>query len=238
MTTKKKDRKSNAKEEAKLVEDLRAFSVNAAHEIMLGFDRLRQLRDALETDEFGSEEEAQERREKSKKLAYDLAKNEIQHAQQLVQLSHAHADLLFENARKLIRGVRRNAPDTGNKPLRVIDFEIALGEGERATKKNGPAATADLKVANPFSVDADVIIKTEKFHTADGQETSHPIRVEMASSLARANQPVTLKLTIQPPAGLEVGVYFGELSVSLVGEVTERVARRAIRLRVTSRATS
>lgn len=234
MTTKKTPRASNAQDEAKIVDDLRAFSVTAAHEIMLGFDRLKALRDALEADDTGSEIDAQERREKSKKLSYELAKTQIKHAESLVSLSHQHADLLFENARKLIRDVRRRAPGADNKPLRVIDFEIELHAGKAKTDGT-EVTTAELAVTNPFSVKADVLIKTEKFTTSDGSAAEPAIEVKLVSvKPVPANSRGNLKLQIKAPAKLAEGVYFSELDVSLMGDVTERVARRALRVRVTT----
>lgn len=219
----KKEAESRGKTEAALLDDLRSLSVTAAHELLSGFDRLKQLRDDWEaSDETGDATEARKRREQTKSLAYELARHEIKHAEKILSLSHTHAEMLFEHARRLVRRGR-----SGGAPAPSV-VDLVVSRSDRRAQASGT-----FEIRNPFGIDADPRFHFEPLSTQSGepvQGLQMSVACEPATVPARGSAEVTINVKIG--AGCDSGVFFTELEVFLVGDVEQRVARRLLRLRI------
>lgn len=221
----KKESESRGKDEAQILDDLRKLSITAAHELLSGFDRLKQLRDDWEgSDVNGRVDESQKRRERAKSLAYELARHEIKHAEKILSLSHAQADLLFEHARSLVRRMRY-----GDKP------SPAVVELRAATSEPTEPAVGSFGIRNPFDTNADPRFHLGPFATQSGEEVAG-LKVKLACDPPcvppHGNAEVMIEVDIEGAADRAPGVYFAELTVFLVGDVEQRVARRLLRLRI------
>ncbi|MBN9159895.1 MAG: hypothetical protein BGO98_31585 [Myxococcales bacterium 68-20] len=221
----KKESESRGKDEAQTLDDLRKLSITAAHELLSGFDRLKQLRDDWEgSDVNGRVDESQKRRERAKALAYELARHEIKHAEKILSLSHAQADLLFEHARSLVRRMRY-----GDSP------SPAVVELRAATSEPSEPAVGSLGIRNPFDTNADPRFHLGPFSTQSGDEVAG-LKVKLSCDPScvppHGDAEVMLEVDIEGAEGCAPGVYFAELTVFLVGVVEQRVARRLLRLRI------
>lgn len=222
----KKEAESRGKTEADFLDDLRSLSVTAAHELLSGFDRLKQLRDDWEaSDETGEASAARKRSEETKSetksLAYELARHEIKHAEKILSLSHRHADMLFEHARRLVGRARSR----GGPAPAVVDLVVP--------ESQAGVAVGTFEIKNPFGTDADPRFQLDPFSTqsgeaVDGLEPSVELDPTCVPPHGNADVTVTVKIAAQ----CGVGVYFAELRVYLVGDVEQRVARRLLRLRI------
>lgn len=220
----KKDDTRRGKNEADLIDALRALSITAAHELLSGFDRVRELRDEWRGSDLGDDDACRERRDRMKSLAYEVARHEVEHAERVLSLSHAHADLLFEDVRSLTRKLRGDT--TAARPVKVLGLEVSLG------KKN--VARAGFDVRSPFAMEADARFVLGEFEKADGTKVN--VGMEMVCEPPcvppRGVATISAVVSVDAQSKLERGVYFAELAVLLVGDVEERVARRLVRLRV------
>ena len=224
----KKEREPVGKTEADILDELRSLSITAAHELLSGFDRLKQLRDDWEADESGNGDDARKQRERAKGLAYELARHEIKHAERILSLSHSQADMLFEHARRLVRRMRSSPKGQPRHPAKVVDLEAY---------KSAPDEPADATfgITNPFDVAADARFFAPRFATQSGDEVgglSKPTFDIGGVIPPNAARTVTIQVRIEDAGDCDVGVYFTELEVYLVGHVEQLVARRLLRLRV------
>lgn len=221
----KKEFESRGKSEAQILDDLRKLSITAAHELLSGFDRLKQLRDDWEgSDVNGRVDASQGRRHRAKSLAYELARHEISHAEKILSLSHAHADLLFEHARSLVQRMRygdRSSP--------------AVVELGAATPAPNEPAVGSFGVRNPFDLSADPRFHLGPFAAQSGDEVAG-LKVKVACDPPRVpphgSAEIVIEVDVEGAADCAPGVYFAELAVFLVGAVEQRVARRLLRLRI------
>jgi hypothetical protein len=221
----KKEAESRGKTEADFLDDLRSLSVTAAHELLSGFDRLKQLRDDWETsDEAGAASEARKQREQTKSLAFELARHEIKHAEKILSLSHRHADMLFEHARRLVRRTRSG----GDAPAPSV-VDLVLSETERNV------AVGTFEIRSPFGTDADPRFHFEPFATQSGARVAGlHVSVECDPPCVPPHGVADITVRAKIASDCEAGVYFTELRVFLVGDVEQRVARRLLRLRIAS----
>ncbi len=227
--TRKRDRDSVGNTEADILDELRSLSITAAHELLSGFDRLKQLRDDWEIDEDGNESESRKQREKAKALAYELARHEIKHAEKILSLSHAHADMLFEHARRVVQQMKSGAspffPKREDRPAKVLDLE-ATRTGSDVT------ASAKLTITNRFSRDADVMLHAHQFKTRNGSSADGIGRPKTTLQSVPADASREMPLEVVIAAAVEADVYFADLEVALVGDTEKVVARRLLRLRL------
>lgn len=213
-----------SKKEAEFLEELRSLSITAAHELLSGFDRLKQLRDDFRFDEYGHGDESRKSRERAKSLAFELARLEIKHAEKILSLSHAQADLLFDHAQRLVYRIR----SCGAQAPAVVDLHADLSRPDKR-------AEASFGVRNPFGERADPLFHSRPFRTQTGDAVAgldvrfscEPDRVP-----PRGTGEIEISVGIASATGLEAGVYFAELDVALIGDEERRVARRLLRLRV------
>ncbi len=201
-----------SKEEADFLDDLRALSITAAHEFLSGIDRLKQFRNEWRDGDEGPDP----KRVKRNDLAFDLARAEIRRAEMILSLSHTQADMLFDNAKKLIRRAR-----SGNDaPSKVIDLSKVDGEWK-----------AELTISNPLDTPADPRAEASFFTDSAGEPFEPLGRLALqAPRSVGAGARTTLVFTL-PAANLPDGVYFADLEVFVVGDIDQRVARRRVRLR-------
>lgn len=221
----KKDDSTRGRNEADLLDALRALSITAAHEMLSGFDRVRELRDEWRGHDLGDDDACRERRERMKSLAYELARHEVEHAERVLSLSHAHADLLFEDVRRLTRRLRGDP--TAGRPVKVLDLRASLAKKEEAR--------ASFEVRSPFAIEADPRFVLGRFERQDGTKIDIEV-VEMRCEPERVPPRGVVTISAVVPADaqskLERGVYFADLTTLLVGDVEERVAQRLVRLRI------
>ena len=220
----KKEAESRGKTEAAFLDDLRSLSVTAAHELLSGFDRLKQLRDDWEAnDETGDATEARKRREQTKSLAYELARHEIKHAEKILSLSHTHAEMLFDHARRLVRRARSGGAPAAS----VVDLVISK------TDNGDRVASGTFEIRNPFGTDADPRFRFKPLATESGDAEGAPkMSVECVPACVPSRGSADVSITVKLAPECESGVYFTELEVFLVGDVEQRVARRLLRLRL------
>lgn len=207
-------------DDAEFLDRLRALSVSSAHELLAGVDRLRQLRAEWAPVDVGYDREKE--RARLKDFVYKLAKAEIEHAEQILKLSHDQADLLFGHVRTLVRQSRNK----GEPPASVLQLSPV---------PNRPGCwQGTFEVRNPFTAPAYARFDTEGFRTQQGELTRwEAITVRSATDSvppeASTSVTITIDLSKEKPAS---AVYFCALTVYLSADVERQVARRLLRLHV------
>ena len=219
----KREPESRGKAEAELLDDLRSLSITAAHELLSGLDRLKQLREDWEgSDQTGRSEESRRRRARAKSLAYELARHEIMHAEKILSLSHAHADLLFEHARSIVQRLRAGGVESPS----VVDLRAYRSDPDEP-------AVASFTIKNPFDTEADPRFQAAPFTTQSG-ETVEGLEASFSCipACVRPHGTAEVSITADISRSSGTGVFFTEVTVSLVGDVERPVARRLVRLRI------
>lgn len=228
---KKDPRPTGGKVEADLIDDLRKLSIAAAHEVLSGIDRLKDLRSEWEDGERGLGPEAKRQRERAKSLAYELAHHEVKHAETILRLSHQQADMLFDHARHLVRRVRTKADE--KLPPRVLEIRLRSVNDDERDANEAFHGRASFEIKNPFNETADgKATKIKTFIDQSGNEIAGleaKVVFKPASIPANANGDVEITITAEKEPN--EGIYFADLVVSLVGDVERQVAHRLVRVR-------
>jgi hypothetical protein len=198
-----------SEQERKFLDDLRAKSVEAAADVMVGVQRLKTLHDEI------AGEDAETDRVRLSDYLFRLAKLELEHAANILQLGNTQAEMMFDHVRRLVR--RTQGSGAPRKVLEVV------------TDPKSDVATGEFEVRNPFDRDADPRFELTPFRRQDG--TPGPkLKVELACGVVRPYSSATAQITVHPGARLD-GVLFAELAVYLSAETEREVARRIVKLK-------
>lgn len=197
-----------SKQERQFLDDLRAKSVEAAADMMAGVQRLKTLHDEI------AGEDAETDRVRLSDYLFRLAKLELEHAANILNLGNTQAEMMFDHVRRLVR--RTQGSTAPRKVLEVL-----------ADPRTG-VATGELEVRNPFDRDADPRFELTPFRNQDGSPGPQ-FKVELACDVVRPYSSATaqIKVTGAPLAG----VLFAELAVYLSADVEREVARRIVKLK-------
>jgi hypothetical protein len=209
-----------SKQEREFLDELRAKSVEAAADMMAGVQRIKTLHDEI------AGEDAESDRVRLSDYLFKLAKLELEHAANILNLGNVQAEMMFDHVRRL---VRRSQGATG--PRKVLEVLADPGKTE---------ATAELLIRNPFDRDADPRFELGPFRRQDGTHDpsgAHPsapgapFQVDLRCDVLRPYGTATAKLTIHTDGKPIEGVQFAELAVFLSAEVEREVARRIVKLK-------
>jgi hypothetical protein len=230
---KKDPRPSNGKVEADLIDELRKLSISAAHEVLSGIDRLKDLRSEWEDGDHGLGPESKKQRERAKSLAYELAHHEVKHAETILRLSHQQADMLFDHARHLVRRVRTKTDE--KLPPRVIEVQLKKVEAADREANENYRGRESFEIKNPFTEAADgKATKIKTFADQSGNDDNIAgleAKVTFQPSRVPANANGVVEITITAKQEPAEGIFFADLIISLVGDVERQVAHRLVRVR-------
>jgi hypothetical protein len=211
-----------SKQEREFLDELRAKSVEAAADMMAGVQRLKTLHEDI------AGEDAETDRVRLGDYLFKLAKLELEHAANILNLGNVQAEMMFDHVRRL---VRRSQGAAG--PRKVLEVLADPGKTE---------ATAELLIRNPFDRDADPRFELGPFRRQDGTRgpvpggaadedaPGAPFKVKLDCDVVRPYSTATAKLTIHTGGAVE-GVQFAELAVFLSAETEREVARRIVKLK-------
>lgn len=206
-----------SKEDADFLDRLRSLSVGAAHELLTGIDRLRELREEWVPTDPGQDPAAL--RSRYGDFAYRLAKAEVEHAEKILSMSHDQADMVFKHVRSLVRSARRNEP-----PASVLELKCSAPQRYEAA----------FEIYNPFLAEAFLRLDFPGFRTMQGAEHGAPAAQLTAPGVslpARGSVEIVAVVNLAHQ-NVPAGVYFGELSVYLSADVERLVAQRMLRVNI------
>ena len=204
-------------EEIDVMEKLRALSVAAAHELLAGVDRLKSLSEEMRGDDATNADRAAKTR--SRGIAYEFARTELEHAEKLLSLTHSQADLLFEHARSLLRSTR----GAGSAPAAAVVKLVTDPVTHRAS--------ASFSVRNPFGEQADARFEVEAFKTSgDAPAAELAGALQISPAPQRVAPRASAKVQLDVHADVAPGVYFGKLVVYFSADVERLVTTRLIKL--------
>ncbi len=201
-----------SKDERKLLDDLRAKSVEAAADVMTGLQRLKHLHEDIAGEDFDAD------RTRLGDFLYKLAKLELEHASNILSLGNMQAEMLFEQVRRIARRARGEGA-----PHKVL--EIAVDPGK--------PASGSFEIRNPFDRDADARFEIGEMRQQDGTpDPSVRVQVHVDGAIL-PHATATVIVDVPKAKSLSAGdVRFAELVVFLSAHVETEVARRLIKLKV------
>ncbi len=202
-----------SKDERKLLDDLRGKSVEAAAEMMAGLQRLKNLHEEIAGEDFESD------RTRLGDFLYKLAKLELEHASNILNLGNMQAEMLFEQVRRIARRARG-----GGSPNKVLEIVATPGAA---------SASATFEIRSPFDREADARFEISGVRTqANAVDSTLQATARCAGAIlphAGADVIVEVTGTDQLAAG---DVRFAEIVVLLSADVEVEVARRLIKVKV------
>lgn len=203
-----------SEQERKFLDDLRAKSVEAAADMMAGVQRLKTLHDEI------AGEDAEVDRVRLSDYLFRLAKLELEHAANILNLGNTQAEMMFDHVRRLVR-----RSQGGSAPRKVLEVHTDPGQD---------VAVGELEIRNPFDRDADPRFELTPFRNQDG--TPGPsLAVDLDCGVVRPYGTATVQLQVHAAARPQ-SVLFAELTVYLSAEIEREVARRIVKLKPQERA--
>ena len=201
-----------SEKERKLLDDLRAKSVEAAADVMGGLQRLKSLHEEIAGEDFDSD------RTRLGDFLYKLAKLELEHASNILSLGNMQAEMLFEQVRRVARRARGEGG-----PQKVLELVVDPQQ----------PATGTFEIRNPFDREADARFEVGQMRKQDGTVDPSVVALPSIDGAILAHLNTNVVVDIPTAASLAPGdVRFGELVVFLSANVEVEVARRLIKLKV------
>ncbi len=211
-----------SKDEVEFIDKLRGLSISAAYELLNGVDRLKALSEEL-AGENQADSKVGNAQQRVKGLVYQLARTELEHAENILKIGNSQADLLFEHAQRIVRSIGGG----GQVPAPVIELCVTLAAPE--------VGHATFALHNPFSRRADVRLEIEPFKDHHGRHVSlldAAVAPQCKSAPVAARSRAEVDLTVTLPQGITPGLYFSKITAYLSADIERRVAVRMLKLRV------